>query len=198
MDANKKVGPEKRIKSKSISSIQELPTDWKLLSGTTDEKKDYFIRDELKKYISIIEATYKEQNQDVKYIQFIGTKDTLSAKMEFIKSLVKNGQNVYVSVVSNEETKIIDEIYKTSKEEVKSEDKDYSLDDGVSKEVNDLFIKAINQSVSDIHLEVRKGFTRIRARTNGRITNFYQTSFAESTGYEWGRVIYQVMSAVSK
>lgn len=186
-------------KQKIISSIQELPSDWKLLSNSKDEKDKFFVREEIKKQVAIIEATYREQDKDVKYIQFIGIRDILAsgAISDLSKELVAKDINVYVSVVDYKETKIIDEIYKTSKEEGKSEDKDYSLETGVPKEVNDLFIKAVKQGVSDIHLEVRKGFTRIRARTNGRITNFYQTSFAESTGYEWGRVIYQVMSAVS-
>lgn len=186
-------------KQKPISSIQELPADWKLLSNITDEKSPFHLREELKKQLAIVEATYREQDQDIKYIQFIGIRDVLSSNSinNLSKELVAKDRNVYFSVVEVAETKIIDEIYKTSKEEGKADDKDYSLETGVPKEVNDLFIKAVKQGVSDIHLEVRKGFTRIRARTNGRITGFYQTSFAESTGYEWGRVIYQVMSAVS-
>jgi len=188
-----------KTQNKVISSIQELPTDWKLLTNTTDEKNNFFIKDEVKKHLAILEVTYVEHEVANKYIQFIGIKDTLiSAEINTLrKNLIEKGINVYFSTVDKTETKIIDEIYKTSKDEGQSEDKDYSVETGVPKEVNDLFIKAVRQGVSDIHLEVRKGFARIRARTNGRITNFYATSFAESTGYEWGRVIYQVMSAVS-
>lgn len=188
-----------RSLNKVLSSIQELPTDWKLLTNGTDEKDKFFIKDEVKKNLAIIEATYIEQEVSNTYIQFIGIKDTLlSAEISALrKSLNEKGVNVYFSNVEKSETKIIDEIYKTAKDEGQSDDKDYSVETGVPKEVNDLFIKAVKQGVSDIHLEVRKGFARIRARTNGRITNFYATSFAESTGYEWGRVIYQVMSAVS-
>jgi type II secretory ATPase GspE/PulE/Tfp pilus assembly ATPase PilB-like protein len=188
-----------KTQNKVISSIQELPTDWKLLTNTTDEKNKFFIKDELKKHLAILEVVYIEHEVATQYIQFIGIKDALLAAeiTTLRKSLNEKGINVYFSNVEKTETKIIDEIYKTSKDEGQSEDKDYSVETGVPKEVNDLFIKAVRQGVSDIHLEVRKGFARIRARTNGRITNFYATSFAESTGYEWGRVIYQVMSAVS-
>ena len=188
-----------KTQNKVISSIQELPTNWKLLTNTADEKNKFFIKDELKKHLAILEVVYIEHEVATQYIQFIGIKDALLAAeiTTLRKSLNEKGINVYFSNVEKTETKIIDEIYKTSKDEGQSEDKDYSVETGVPKEVNDLFIKAVRQGVSDIHLEVRKGFARIRARTNGRITNFYATSFAESTGYEWGRVIYQVMSAVS-
>lgn len=188
-----------KTQNKVISSIQELPTNWKLLTNTKDEKDKFFIKDDLKKHLAILEVVYIEHEVPTQYIQFIGIKDALLAAeiTTLRKNLNEKGINVYFSNVEKTETKIIDEIYKTSKDEGQSEDKDYSGETGVPKEVNDLFIKAIRQGVSDIHLEVRKGFARIRARTNGRITNFYATSFAESTGYEWGRVIYQVMSAVS-
>jgi type II secretory ATPase GspE/PulE/Tfp pilus assembly ATPase PilB-like protein len=184
---------------KIISSIQELPSNWKLLTNTTSEKDKFFLKDEIKRSLAILQLTYVEQGVPNDYIQFIGTKDILlSSDIVLLrKSLVEQGTNVYLSSVEKEDIKIIQEIYKTSKDEGQSDDKDYSLETGVPKEVNDLFIKAVRQGVSDIHLEVRKNFARIRARTNGRITNFYATSYAESTGYEWGRVIYQVMSAVS-
>lgn len=201
MDSKTAVQEVKKGRSlnKTISSIQELPSDWKLLTNTTDEKNKFFIKDETKKHLAILEVTYVEHEVPTTYIQFIGIKDILiSPEINTIrKNLNEKGINVYFSMIDKAETKIIDEIYKTSKDGGQADDKDYSLETGVPKEVNDLFIKAVRQGVSDIHLEVRKGFARIRARTNGRITNFYATSFAESTGYEWGRVIYQVMSAVS-
>lgn len=190
---------KKKQQNKILSSIQELPKDWKILTNVTDEKDKFFIRDELKKNLAILEVTYVEQEVAITYVQFIGVKDTLvSAEITALRnSLYEKGVNIYLSIVDKQDTKIIDEIYKTAKDDGQSDDKDYSVETGVPKEVNDLFIRAVKQGVSDIHLEVRKGFARIRARTNGRITNFYATSFAESTGYEWGRVIYQVMSAVS-
>lgn len=195
-DAQKKTTP----KRKPIKSIQELPSDWKLLSNTTDEKHVLFLRDEAKKQLAVIEAVYLDRDVPTKYYQFIGTKDAIVIKevTEIITTFCQKGFNVYVSVIEKDETKIIDEIYKSSKDEGKSDDKDYSLEEpGVLKDINDLFTKAVLQGVSDIHLEVRRNFARIRARINGRITNFYATSYAESTGYEWGRVIYQVMSSVS-
>jgi len=189
----------KKIKTKLITSIQELPSDWKLLSNTTEEKNTYYIKDEIKKSIAILDVTYQEAGESKRYIQFISTKDAfLLPEVNLIRQKIADTEaNIYVSIVEKTETKIIDELYKTAKQDGRSEDKDYSLESGVTKEVNDLFIRAVRQGVSDIHLEVRAGFARIRARINGKISNFYATSLAVSTGYEWGRVIYQVMSAVS-
>ena len=68
---------KKKPQNKILSSIQELPTDWKLLTNATDEKDKFFIRDELKKNLAILEVTYVEQEVAITYVQFIGVKDTL-------------------------------------------------------------------------------------------------------------------------
>lgn len=185
---------------RDVTNIQELPSDWKLLSNGTDEKDKFYVAEVLKKEVAILLIEYTDpRGKHIKEYQFIGSKSGLqSSNVGSIKKmLIENNEKVIFSPVLDDDKKIIEEIYKTSKEGGRAEDKDYSLETGVSKEVNDLFIKAVTAGTSDIHLEVRKGFARIRARINGRISNFYSTSFAETTGYEWGRVIYQVMSAVS-
>lgn len=202
MEAVKEVKRETKNKiiRKMVKNIQELPSDWKLLSNTTDEKSIYFIPESIKREVAILLIEYNDaNNKSIRYHQFIGSKTGLvSSIVSTIKDkLLKNREAIAFSPVEDDDRKIIEEIYKTAKEGLKTEDTDYSLADGVPKHVNDLFIKAVIAGASDIHLEVRKGFARIRARINGKISNFYATSFAESTGYEWGRVIYQVMAAVS-
>lgn len=193
-----------RAISKELKNIQELPSDWKLISDDStlnDEIKKYLdinIDDNLKKSLAIIINSYIENEKTYQAYHFIGKRDALMHRnVEMLKNkLLQSGNRVFITV-AEEDGKLVDEIYKTAKEGIKEDDKDYSKSDGITKEVNDLFIKAVRQGVSDVHLEVRKGFAKVRARINGRISNFYSTAFAESTGIEWGRVIYQVMSSIS-
>lgn len=129
------------------------------MTNATDEKDKFFIRDELKKNLAILEVTYVEQEVAITYVQFIGVKDTLvSAEITALRnSLYEKGVNIYLSIVDKQDTKIIDEIYKTAKDDGQSDDKDYSVETGVPKEVNDLFIRAVKQGVSDIHWKFVKG-----------------------------------------
>lgn len=193
-----KVGIKNKAVTKELKNIQELPSDWKLLSDGDQLNIDFKIDDNLKKSLAIISTSYIEGDNTYSAYHFIGKRSALLAKTPSdirIKLLASNNK-VFITV-ADEDGKLVDEIYKTAKEGVREDDKDYSNSEGISKEVNDLFIKAVRNGVSDIHLEVRKGFAKVRARINGRISNFYSTAFAESTGLEWGRVIYQVMSSIS-
>lgn len=185
-----------KVHRKVVKNIQELPSDWRLLSNTTDEKSPYFLIESVRKEAAILEIPRADEDGGSYFHIIASTSALIQQQQTLLKELVKNS-TVIVSPVEGDEKKIIEEIYKTAREGVKAEDRDYSKETGVIKQVNDLFNKAVVAKASDIHLEVRKGFTRIRARVNGRITDFYSTYFAESTGFELGRVIYQVMSAVS-
>ena len=75
MDSKAVVQEVKRKKpqNKILSSIQELPTDWKLLTNATDEKDKFFIKDELKKSLAILEVTYIEQEVANKSLTSFGT-----------------------------------------------------------------------------------------------------------------------------
>jgi len=187
-----------RAINKQIKNIQELPSDWELLSNGEEKNELYKIEDSQKKSLAIVKTSYIEDEKTYHAFYFIGKKDVLlQQNIKLIRDkLLKSNNRVFIAV-ADEDGKLIDEIYKTAKEGIKEDDKDYSNSTDIQKEVNDLFIKAVRLGVSDIHLEVRKGFSRVRARINGRISNFYSTAFAESTGIEWARVIYQVMTAVS-
>lgn len=204
MQSNIKENTKKALKaiSKDLKNIQELPSGWVLLDNLStiadDIKKMLNFEDSLKKAVAILVTSYIEHEKTYQAYQIIGKRDALMNKnIENIKlRLLTSGNKVFITV-ADEDGKLIEEIYKTAKEGVKDDDKDYSKSDGIAGEVNDLFLKAVRQGVSDIHLEVRKGYAKVRARINGRISNFYSTAFAETTGLEWGRVIYQVMSSIS-
>jgi type II secretory ATPase GspE/PulE/Tfp pilus assembly ATPase PilB-like protein len=188
-----------KTKKKDIKDIKDLPEGWRLL--TDPDKKDnvlFKIDEKLATNIAIIScSTVTSKNNKVNYIQFIGVRDALMNQVivGIKESLLNDNKNVIFSPVKD--LQLIKEIYKSSKDQGMSKERDYSNESGVIKNVNDLFVKAIDEGASDIHIEVRKGKTEIRCRINGEIRPMYNTTFAESTGREWARVIYQVMSTVS-
>lgn len=191
---------KKEIGTKSISSIEDIPNGWKLVSEAHNKKDRFYLDESLIKQGAIIFVdTADDTKTDKKYYLFIGSQQfVLNQRMVLaMQELIKNGEKVFRSNVKDQ--KLIDELYKTSKDVIGSTDKDYSQSEKntPARDVNDLFLRAIEQGVSDIHLEVRKGFTRIRARINGHISNFYRTTFSEGTGRTYANVIYQTMAAVS-
>lgn len=183
---------------KEVHDINELPKGWKVL---TDKKNPVIkLNDKLQQQLVILSITTKtNKGNDVTYTQFIGTRQALmSQEVSKIKTdLLENNKNVVFS--PQKDNTLILEIYKTALELQTNNKakKDYSEEKGVIKQVHDLFVKAIKEGVSDIHIEVREGFTVIRGRVNGEISKLFPTSLAETTGREWARVIYQVMSTVS-
>jgi type II secretory ATPase GspE/PulE/Tfp pilus assembly ATPase PilB-like protein len=193
-------GGKKDIGTKVIASIEDIPSGWKLVSETHNKKDKFYLDENLLKQGAIIYVDTSEEGKTVqKFYWFIGTQQfTLNGRLvKLMEELINNGERVFRSTVKDQ--RLIEELYKTSKDIIGSTDKDYSKSEkgSASKEVNDLFLRAITEGVSDIHLEVRKGFTRIRARINGHISNFYKTTFSEGTGRTYANVIYQTMAAVS-
>lgn len=193
-------GAKKEIGTKVIASIEDIPSGWKLVSETHNKKDKFYLDENLLKQGAIVYVDTVEEGKTVqKFYWFIGTQQfTLNARLnKLMEELINNGERVFRSTVKDQ--RLIEELYKTSKDVIGSTDKDYSrAEKGTpTKEVNDLFLRAITEGVSDIHLEVRKGFTRIRARINGHISNFYKTTFSEGTGRTYANVIYQTMAAVS-
>lgn len=189
----------KAIEKKHISSIEDIPSGWKLKSEMHNKKDPFYLDESLRRRGAIIYVDTTEEGKTVqKFYLFIGDQGFLLDKhvQESMRRLSTNDR-VFQSLAPD--SKIIDEIYKVSKDDNSSNDKDYSKSEkgSVQRAVNDLFVLAVEHGVSDIHIEVRKGYTRIRARINGHISNFYKTTLAESTGRSYANVIYQTMSSVS-
>lgn len=187
----------------NITNIKDLADGWVLLStsekdefkdnyGTIEHQFDESLATELA--IIKISATGEENEQVV----FVLTKEgaTHSKVRELMNGYHKAGTKVIRS--NTVSSQVIKEIYKFAKDSGSNQEKDFSKGTGLQKEIHDLIADALNAGVSDIHIEVRKGFTLIRARINGKISLFRKTAIAETTGYEYGRVIYQTMTKVSQ
>lgn len=192
---------EKKVaQRKHINSIEDIPIGWKLITNIHNKKDPLYIDESIRKQgvIIYVEESGVEGKENQYYI-FIGSQEFLLNQkvIDSMNKLLNDGQKVYQSAMKD--LKLVEEIYKIAKDENASNDHDYSKEEKgtVLRAVNDLFLNAVKQGVSDIHIEVRKGYTRIRARINGHISNFYRTTLAESTGRSYAMVIYQTMSSVA-
>lgn len=192
----------KPIDNKHIASIEDIPVGWKLILEEHNKKDPFYLDENLRKNGVIIYIDSADESKTVnKYYWFIGNQSFIldSRLIKMMNNLVSKGERVFQTSIKDKDINLIQEIYKVSKDDTAGTEKDYSKEEkgSVIRDVNDLFLRAVTQGVSDIHIEVRKGFTRIRARINGHISNFYRTTLAESTGRRYAMVIYQTMTAVS-
>lgn len=188
-----------------IKDIKALPEGWALLSTSEkDEDKDAYLTIEqtvdenLAKEFAIIKIPIEDKKSpNSRIIVFITTRSTFANnKVKDLQKEYKDKNEIIYTSIVNEE--LIKEIYKFAKDAENNKEKDYSKSKGVQKEIHDLIADAQKSGVSDIHIEVRRGFTLIKGRINGKISLFKKTAIAETTGFEYGRVIYQTMTKVSQ
>lgn len=193
-----------------ISDIQELGLEWDLVSATDNVKSKFYIKEMARKQLAVIKLPPNKikTGNDLEIILFIGTGNGLtSTDKDRIEREYNSSYNIAVSSVgqslADPRSKIIAECYQfhESMGEGVKEFADYTeLDSNAGdeldtlKKINDMFYQASVVGASDIHLEVRNEYAKIRVRVDGSIDNLYETSLTASSGEAIARVIYTTLS----
>lgn len=193
-----KGGNKNAIVRENFPDISAIPENARIVS--TIENGDYFVPKELQEDILILDAFHAPQGvgEEKTCIIFICTeKERTKVDIRKFRLNAKKQEKVFIYSERENAKPFIEGLSKQLKKNDTQEDQKFSKKQTLAME---LFQSAVDAGASDLHIEVRKNKTTIRARINGSINPFNESDLGavlpEEDGMDLCRSIFNSLSGV--
>ena len=215
--AKKNVAQKPRPKSKNtlikedFDDISAFPENSKVLSvdkeiASKDKNKKtienpYYVPEDVQNHVLILDAIYAPQGvgEEIPCVIFIcSRKERAKVDIRKYRQAAKEQRKTFVFCEKENAETMVTTLAKQLKKNSDLSKSNYS---GKQVTAIDLFQDAVDEGASDLHIEVRKNKTSIRARINGSINPFVSQTLGmagttEDEGMDLCRSIFNSLSGV--
>lgn len=184
------------MRGNKVESVTELKEGWVILGISGGQIDIVRLRDRDKGYCVLVREKPEIKDGSKDKVTVIGHKGWLTSEYGF--SIIKKVKEANFDVViqPTEDPKIISSIYDEWDRRVKDGTANIDTEDKVIyqniEEIEGVISECLKEGVSDIHLEVREKWARVRVRINSRLKIYRPLSKSEGMG--WGNTIYNVLA----
>jgi type II secretory ATPase GspE/PulE/Tfp pilus assembly ATPase PilB-like protein len=180
----------RKVKSFLIKNVTDLPEEYDVAS--VNPESFFFVKEENRDFVAIIsEYDAESDGESISIIINISSRNKMGYK-EYLKIAKEKG--IPYRILKCKGSDILSSIYATGQGEG-GEGQKNEFDSEIIDEVVDLISDAIQNNVSDVHIEVRRDFSKVRFRKDGSLTTRLQITY--SKGEKYAIVLYQALSTES-